>query len=244
MGRDDRSVTRAGRFSDAIRRARASGRVPVICDIKPASPRDGDLLRGRSPGELARSLEASGACALSVVTESTHFGGSIEALHEVVRATSLPVLQKDFFSETRQVEESRQAGASAVLLILATTSDADAASIFQTAHSLGMEVVVEVHTRGELARALRLDPGIIGINNRNILELETDPGDVGVTEELAPAVPDYVLVISESSLRSAEDVARAFRAGADAVLVGTALLQAPQLAERLAELAGAPAVEA
>jgi indole-3-glycerol phosphate synthase len=99
-----------------------------------------------------------------------------------------------------------------------------------------MEAVVEVHTREELDRALRLEPRIIGINNRDILALETDTGDVGVTEELAPLVPDPVLVISESALHSAEDVGRALGAGADAVLIGTAVLQASDVRARLAEL--------
>lgn len=237
MGGDDRRGVRpAARFSEAILSAKANGFVPVICDIKPVSPRDGDLLKGRKPGELARALEGAGACALSVVTEPRHFGGSLETLRAVTRAASLPVLRKDFFSDPAQLRETADAGAAAVLLILANTPDPLAASLFREAVSLGLEVVVEVHTPDQIGRALRLQPRIIGINNRDILRLETDPGDVSVTEVLAPLVPEGILTISESSLRSAEDVRRAIRAGAHAVLVGTALLQSDRVADRLAEL--------
>lgn len=214
-------------LSNAIREARAKGLSPVIADIKPISPRDGDLLSKRSPGHLAQVLSEAGAAALSVVTEAKHFGGSREILEEVVRATTLPVLRKDFFSEPNQMAESHKAGASAVLLIMATTSDASASLLYKTARELGMEVVVEVHRREELHRALKLDPTIIGINNRDIRTLERDAGDVRVTEELAPLVPDRILTISESALHSREEVRRALQAGADGVLIGTAILQSP-----------------
>jgi indole-3-glycerol phosphate synthase len=230
-----------GSFSGAIRRAKERGEVPLICDIKPVSPKDGDLLQARGPAHLARSLEAAGACALSVVTEAKHFGGSLQMLGDVARASSLPVLRKDFLSAPDQMNESQTAGATAVLLILATVTDEAARSLHERARELGMEAVVEVHTREELDRALRLEPGIIGINNRDILAVETDSGDVRVTEELAPLVPDPVLVISESSLRSAADVGRALRAGADAVLIGTAVLQASDVRSCLAELMSIPA---
>jgi indole-3-glycerol phosphate synthase len=212
-------------LSDAIRDAKAKGRAPVIADIKPISPRDGELLGNRSPARWAQLLSEAGACALSVVTETKHFGGSREILEEVVRATSLPVLRKDFFSEPEQIAESHEAGAGAVLLIMATTSDALASLLYQSARDLGMEVVVEIHCREELHRALKLNPTIIGINNRDILDLERDSGDVRVTEELAPLVPDPILTISESALHSREEVRRALQAGADGVLIGTAILQ-------------------
>jgi indole-3-glycerol phosphate synthase len=113
-----------------------------------------------------------------------------------------------------------------VLLILATTPDPLAAVLYRLARELGLEVVVEIHTRQELDRALALSPTIIGINNRDILSLETDSGDVRVTEELAPLVPRGIVKISESSLQTGEDIQRAIEAGADAVLVGTAILKA------------------
>jgi indole-3-glycerol phosphate synthase len=212
-------------LSFAIRKASGGGRVAVMADIKPVSPKDGELLGQRKPAELARSLVNAGACALSVVTEAKNFGGSIEVLKEVARAVSLPVLRKDFISDPVHIDESYQAGASAVLLIMATIPHHLAPLLYQRTGELGMEAVVEIHSEQELGRALELNPTIIGINNRDILELETDSGDVRVTETLAPLVPDSILVLSESALQSREDVQRAVQAGADAVLVGTAILQ-------------------
>jgi len=222
-------------FSEAIRKAAREDRLPVICDIKPVSPRDGDLLAGRRPADLARELEGAGACALSVVTESSHFGGSVETLREVTQATSLPVLQKDFFEQCEQVIEARDAGAAAVLLTLATMSESTAAELFACARELGLEALVETHTAEEVERALELNPALIGINNRNLRELEKDEGDVSVTEQLAPMVPESVLTVSESALVTPEDVRRAFDAGADAVLIGTALLRAKDIESALKE---------
>jgi len=223
-------------LSDAIRRCREQCRVPVIVDIKPISPKDGDLLRQRRPADLARAAEQAGACAVSVVTEARHFGGSIDMLEEIAAACSLPVLQKDFFQSPKQVDQGHQAGADAMLIIMANTSDETALALHRRAIRLGMESVVEVHMPAELERALKLAPTIIGINNRNILRLEKDGGDVRVTEALAPEVPQDILIVSESSLKSCDDVRRAVRAGADAVLIGTAILQAEDLEARLAEL--------
>lgn len=223
-------------LSSAILEAKVSGRVPIIADIKPISPRDGDLLNKREPSQLARDLEKAGACALSVVTEIKHFGGSKKILEEVVKATTLPVLRKDFFSETEQITESFEAGASAVLLIMATTPDPLAYKIYQGARKLRMEVVVEIHSREELRRALRLNPTIIGINNRDILRLETDSGDIGVTEKLASLIPKTILTISESALLSHNDIRRAIGAGADAVMIGTAILKATDLRSCIVDL--------
>jgi len=201
-------------FSKAILEAQEKARIPIIVDIKPISPRDGNLLKQRKPADLARLVEQAGACAVSVVTESRHFGGSIDVLLEVTQSCSLPVLQKDFFSKPEQITESHEAGASAFLIIMA----------------------VEIHTAEELKRALRMDPTIIGINNRDIRRLEMDEGDVQVTEALTPAVPEHIVTVSESSLQSRDDVQRAIRAGVDAVLVGTAVLKAADLHSCLVDL--------
>jgi indole-3-glycerol phosphate synthase len=225
-------------LSNAILQARGRGEVPLIADIKPISPRDGDLLSQRTPAELGQALAAAGACALSVVTESKHFGGSLALLSQVTGAVSLPVLRKDFVKSLQDVEESKSAGASALLMILATTPSHLVSDLYCHAYELGMEVVVEVHTRKELDRALDLPVRMIGINNRDILQLEKDAGDVSVTEALAPFVPDTILTISESSLLTPDDVARALHAGAHAVLVGTAILRSGNPSARMAELTG------
>ena len=236
MGPIYRRLTGDRPFSKAILEAQERARIPIIVDIKPISPRDGNLLKQRKPADLARLVEQAGACAVSVVTESRHFGGSIDVLREVTQSCSLPVLQKDFFSKPEQVTESHETGASAFLIIMATTSDKIALNLLQQGRQLGMEAIVEIHTAEELKRALRLDPTIIGINNRDICRLEMDEGDVRVTEALTPAVPEHIVIVSESSLQSRDDVQRAIRAGADAVLVGTTVLKAVDLHSCLVDL--------
>ena len=227
-------------FSRAILEARERGRVPIVVDIKPVSPRDGDLVGTRDPAALARALDEAGVCALSVVTEPEHFGGSLQILEEVASSTSLPVLRKDFLRTPQDVDASLDAGAAAVLLTLSTVPELEAPGLYRRIHSLGMEPLVEVHTFKELHFALGLTPApkIIGINNRDITRLEKDGGDVGITESLAPLVPEEVTILSESALMTPEDVARAFAAGAHGVLVGTAVLQAPDPAAAVLILAG------
>ena len=159
-------------------------------------------------------------------------------LRDVASAVSLPVLRKDFLSGPGDVEASLEAGAAAVLLTLSTVDELEAPGLYRRILALGMEPLVEVHTAGELRVALGLtpSPGILGINNRDITRLETDGGDVGVTEALAPMVPEGVVILSESALLSAADVARAFAAGAHGVLVGTAVLQGRDPGARVREL--------
>ncbi len=225
-------------FSRAILGAREKGRVPLVVDIKPVSPRDGDLVGSRDPAALARMLDAAGVCALSVVTEPEHFGGSLDMLREVASSVSLPVLRKDFLRSPEDVDASLEAGAAAVLLTLSTVHELEVPGLYRRIHSLGMEPLVEVHTSQELHFALGLtpEPTVIGINNRDITRLEKDDGDVGVTELLAPLVPEGVAILSESAMLTPEDVARAFAAGADGVLVGTAVLKAEDPAAFVAEL--------
>ncbi len=226
-------------FSRAILGAREKDRVPLVVDIKPVSPRDGALVGSRDPATLAKILDQAGVCALSVVTEPEHFGGSLEMLREVASAVSLPVLRKDFLRSPEDVDISLEAGAAAVLLTLSTVSKLEAPGLYRRIYSLGMEPLVEVHTSEDLHFTLGLDPlpTIIGINNRDITRLEKDDGDVGVTESLAPLVPEGVVILSESAMLTPGDVARAFAAGVDGVLIGTAILQAEDPAAIVAELA-------
>ncbi len=236
------TMTAGGLFSSAILQAKRRRILPLVADIKPHSPRDGDLVGLRDPADLARALVEGGACALSVVTEPRHFGGNPKTLKRVCEAVKVPVLQKDFFSSPAQIEESKDLGAAAVLLTLATIPKALAPLLYGRARELGLEVVVEIHSRQELERALALSPTIIGINNRDLTELEKDAGDVRVTEELAPLVPEGIVKISESALQTEEDIRRAIAAGADAVLIGTAILRAGDPAAFLSRLVAGVAV--
>jgi len=180
-------------------------------------------LRGRDPVETAQYLVRSGAPVLSVVTERSRFGGSAELLRAVVRAVDVPVLRKDFITTKAQLLETAELGAAAVLLICATTDKNTVQMLYENARELGLEPLVEIHTAEEMAFAGTLGAGLIGINNRDIMTLERDDGCSGRTVALASGAPAEALLISESGILTATDAKLAVSAGANAVLVGTAL---------------------
>ncbi|MDY6827524.1 MAG: indole-3-glycerol-phosphate synthase [Bacillota bacterium] len=217
------------RFSSALKARKKSGYVPVIPDIKILSPGEGDLLRGRDPLEAVSQLAAAGAPALSVVTEPAYFGGSIELMESIVEITKLPVLRKDFVKSADDLKVTKDLGAEAVLLICAAHAFTDLAALYGEALNLGLEPLVEAHTKEELEWAGKLGAGLVGINNRNILELEKDKGNISTTELLAAYAPPGAVLVSESSIRTPGEVEAAIKAGADAVLVGTALWLADDL---------------
>lgn len=202
------------------------GKIPVIPDIKCKSPEEGDLLMGRDPVTIAKSLAAVGAPVLSVVTEAEHFGGSPELLRQIALSTELPILRKDFITTREQLQESAEIGASGVLLIAAQLGRDQLRELVDQARALGLEPLVETHTEAEIMVANELRVTFLGINNRNIMEWEMDDGNVNTTEKLAGLVCPGALLLSESSIASPDDVLRATAAGAQAVLVGTAILRA------------------
>lgn len=203
-----------------------SGKIPVIPDIKCKSPGEGDLLMGRDPVVIAKSLEAAGAPVISVVTESEHYGGSPELLHQIAQATSIPILRKDFITTRKQLLESVDIGASGVLLIASMLEREQLFKLIEEALALELEPLVETHNETEIMAVNEVKLTFLGINNRNIVDWETDDGNVNTTEKLAGLVRPGVLVLSESSIASPGDVLRAIAAGAHAVLVGTAVLRA------------------
>ncbi|NLO99451.1 MAG: indole-3-glycerol-phosphate synthase [Clostridiaceae bacterium] len=217
------------RFSDALIARKKAGFIPVIPDIKCISPRDGDLLFGRDPVIIAKQLVEAGAPALSVVTEQKNFGGSIVLLKSIAEETSVPILRKDFIKSIDDLKITRDSGAHAILLICSMLPFYLLTKLYEEASKLGLEPLVETRTREELAFASKLGAKLVGINNRNILELEKDDGTVSATELLAAYVPEGALLISESSLKTQSEVRAAINAGADAVLIGTAILQAENL---------------
>lgn len=214
-------------FIQALKAARRSERNVVIPDIKCRSPKEGDLMGRRTPAAVARALIAAGAPVLSVVTEEHHFGGSKALLREIA-ALGVPVLRKDFLKTRQEIRETKELGASAVLLMYACLDDEALAALYQEAKSIGLDVLVEAHTAGELQKAAALGAKLIGINNRDIGILEQDDGTVRLTEALARHKPEGCLLISESAIHTPADVRRAVKAGADAALVGTALLRAEE----------------
>ncbi|HBU13106.1 MAG TPA: indole-3-glycerol-phosphate synthase TrpC [Clostridiales bacterium] len=221
---------REHKFAAAIRAENKRGFAAVIPDIKCVSPKEGGLLRGRDPLRIAGELVRCGAPVLSVVTESDRFGGSPELLRAIAEQTGVPVLRKDFITDERGLVETAEMGASAVLLICAMLEEETLASLYHGAVRLGLEPLVEACNAEELERAKRLHARIIGINNRDIATLELDDGGPARTASLAKNMPPEALLISESGIVSREDARLAATSGAHAVLVGTALLQANDLA--------------
>jgi indole-3-glycerol phosphate synthase len=222
----------------SIRRRQREGFLPVLSEIKVRSPREGDLLRGRAPESLAAAMGGAPIAGLSVVTEPHNFGGDLDIVRRVRPLVPVPILRKDFVRTEAGLDETKAAGADAILLIVCLFDDEPLACLHAAARERGLETLVEVHDHADVARVagLGLRPDVLGVNNRDITIGETDDGDVAVTERLAPGLPPGALLLSESSIRGADDARRARAAGADAVLVGTSILQAADPAEAIGAL--------
>jgi indole-3-glycerol phosphate synthase len=210
----------------------------VIAELKPASPSRGVIRENFDPVALARSLEAAGAAALSVLTEEEFFGGSLKNLREARKSTALPVLRKDFIFDPWQVLETRANDADSLLLIVAALDDPQLRDLLAQGRELGMEPLVEVHTAEELTRALAAGAHILGVNNRNLKTLEVR---MQTSFELAALIPDDCIAVSESGLRSHDDLARLRDAGFDAFLIGESLMLSPDPAAALSALLLPPA---
>ena len=198
----------------------------VVADIKPRSPEHGDLLRGRSPAQIALQLEALGCPCLTNVTESVHFGGSLATLREICRTVKIPVLRKDFIKTLDDLKATQEAGAAGVLISCSTLPPKENEVLYSQALELGLDPLVETHTAEEMAFAVSLGAKLVGINNRDIGKLELDGGTVDKTAELITLAPKGGVIISESGILTPEDVKRAKNLGVNAVLVGSALLLA------------------
>lgn len=210
--------------------------VRVIAEVKKASPTKGLLRPDFDAGSLAKTYADNAAAAISVLTNADHFQGSIahlEAVAAIALPRGVPVLRKEFVFDPYQVYEARACGADAILLIVAMLEPELLCELLGLAAELHMQCLVEVHDEGELAVALDLDAGVVGINNRDLRTFKTD---LAVTERLAPAVPAGRVVVSESGMSSRAHVERVGASGASAVLIGEALVTAPDVGAKLREL--------
>ena len=209
-------------FASAVAR---EGAVNVIAEHKRRSPSRGAIREDLAPADVARGYEAAGAAALSVLTDEPFFGGRLEHLVEARAATRLPVLRKDFVVDPWQMWEARAAAADATLLIVAALGDDQLKQLLALATEVGLDALVEVHDRGELDRALGAGARIVGVNNRNLKTMEVS---LDTAVSLGPAIPDGVVRVAESGIRTGEDVRRLREAGFDAFLVGERLMSAPE----------------
>ena len=221
-GRD--AHTRAG-AERPLRRALAQPGMRVIAEFKRRSPSAGTLRERADVEGIVRAYERGGASALSVLTEGPHFEGSLEDLRVARAASELPILRKDFILDPYQLYEARAAGADAVLLIVAALEDRELGALHERARALALEALVEVHDARELETALDIGADLVGINNRDLRDFSVD---VERTSRLAREVPDGVGVVSESGIATAEQLHALAAQGVDAVLVGEALMRAPE----------------
>lgn len=208
--------------------------VAVIAEVKRRSPSRGEINAALAAGSQARAYASGGAAAVSVLTESTRFGGSADDLREVVASVALPAIRKDFHVAPVQLYEARALGAAGVLLIARALPPRDLAALVALAREIGVEPMVEIRDEAELGRALDSGAALIGVNNRDLETLRVDPGTV---ERLLPRIPSGVVAVAESGMHRVDDVERAAAAGADAVLVGSALSAAAEPARAVAALA-------
>ncbi len=209
-------------FAAALSAKADKGQYGLIAEIKKASPSAGLIRPDFAPADLARAYSNAGAACLSVLTEEKHFQGSDDYLKTARAAVNLPVIRKDFMLEPYQVAEARAIGADCILLILAALDDAQAAELEATAEQFNLEVLIEVHDEAEFARAMKLKSPLIGVNNRNLKTLKTD---LAVTERLAAMLPKDRVLVSESGLKTAADLARMARCGARRFLIGESLMR-------------------
>lgn len=228
-------------FLAALRRT-AKGAVALIAEVKKASPSAGVICPDFDPVMIARQYEAAGASCLSVLTDEKFFQGSLQYLKDIRAAVRLPLLRKDFIINERQILESIQWGADAILLIVAILIDSQLRDLHQLAREAGLAVLVEVHDEAELERALSIRPELVGVNNRDLKSFKVD---LSTTERLASralgssrAAGEAPVLVSESGIHSRADMMRAAACGARAILVGESLMRGKDIGAKVRELIG------
>ncbi|HZL78965.1 MAG TPA: indole-3-glycerol phosphate synthase TrpC [Candidatus Limnocylindrales bacterium] len=226
-------------FLTALRKPRV-GDIALIAEVKKASPSAGVICKDFDPVKIAKEYEAAGASCLSVLTDEKFFQGSLDYLRQIRAAVKLPLLRKDFIIDERQILEAIEWGADAILLIVAILTDEQLAKFHSLASEAGLAVLVEVHDEEELERALKINPPLIGVNNRN---LKTFKVDLATTEILAAKLRESKnaagsLLVAESGIHSRADVERLKKCGAGAILVGESLVKQGDIQAKVRELIG------
>lgn len=216
-----------------IQALRTCPHVPIVAEIKKASPSAGTIKPMTDVSGQARSYESGGAAALSVLTDGPFFGGKLEDLIEARAGVAIPVLRKDFIIDSIQLYQARAAGADAILLIAAALTPDRLRDLYRETVALNMTPIVEVHEESELPRVLDLDPMIVGINNRNLRTMEVS---LETCVKLRPLIPKTSLVLAESGIKDAGDVSALLDAGVDAFLIGTTLMKSADPSATLAVL--------
>ena len=210
-------------FIRALQHRLTEGQSAVIAEVKKASPSKGVIRADFRPADIATSYEAGGAACLSVLTDIDFFQGADMYLSEARNACSLPVIRKDFTIDPYQIWEARALGADAVLLIVSCLEFTQLQELYGVAQEAGLDALIEVHDRSELEEALQLKPGLIGINNRDLHNFETD---LATTLNLLSDIPEHIQIVTESGIHTTEDVNRMRVAGVNTFLVGEAFMQA------------------
>jgi indole-3-glycerol phosphate synthase len=216
-------------FAEALARPGTS----LIAEHKRRSPSAGTIREGLSCADVVSAYERGGAAALSVLTEGAHFGGSLADLREARAASELPVLRKDFTIDPYQLYEAKAAGADAVLLVVGAMSQDELADLYREAHALDLDAIVEIHDEEELDAALEVDADVLGINNRNLEDFSVD---IQRTFDLLHDVPAGKVVVSESGIQTRDQIDELEQVGVDAVLIGEALMRAPDPEEAVRQL--------
>jgi len=229
------SLPRPPSFAAAL--VRPDGKLGVIAEIKRRSPSAGAIREGISATEQALRYQAAGASALSVLTDEKYFGGSLNDLRAVTtlfreKPPAIPCLRKDFMVHPLQIAEAREAGASAILIIVRALNDEEIKKLFASAQTAGLDSLFEIHNEADLDRALDHGAKIIGVNNRDLAIFKTD---LSLSERLIPQYPSGIIAVSESGIFTGDDAARVRAAGAQAILVGEALMKAHSPADLIAD---------